>query len=107
MALARPKTIKIGKREWQLLEGFKQVPAGFKTNGASVPRIFWWFLDPATEAFEAAVLHDYDLTQDKSKFKMESHNAFYENLVSYNVAKYKALPAYLGVVMYHVIKGVM
>lgn len=101
MELARIKVQKVGKREWVVLEDFKGVPAGFISNGASVPRIFWWFLDPATEAFESAVMHDYALTLDGSKYKMESHKEFLKNLKEYKVPSYKALPAYAGVVAWH------
>lgn len=55
------KTEKIGRRRWRVLENFRHVPAGFEFDGASVPRLFWAFLDPASEAFEAACLHDYNL----------------------------------------------
>lgn len=35
------------------------VPAGFPTDGASVPRIFWTIFPPWGQYFGAAVLHDY------------------------------------------------
>lgn len=35
------------------------VPKGYKTNGASVPRALWSFLNPFGVAFPAAILHDY------------------------------------------------
>lgn len=35
------------------------VPAGFVTDGASVPRVFWNILQPFGEYFEAAIIHDY------------------------------------------------
>lgn len=36
-----------------------RVAAGFLTDGASVPRLLWWFAPPlAGEYFAAAVLHD-------------------------------------------------
>lgn len=43
------KTEKIGRRRWRVLENFRHVPSGFEFDGASVPRIFWAFLDPASE----------------------------------------------------------
>lgn len=35
------------------------VPVGFRTDGASVPRIFWNLLDPWGPYFPAALVHDY------------------------------------------------
>jgi hypothetical protein len=36
-----------------------EVPAGFVTDGASVPRIFWSILYPFGSYFPAALIHDY------------------------------------------------
>lgn len=36
------------------------VPAGFRTDGASVPRALWWLYPPFGDDYEpAAILHDY------------------------------------------------
>ena len=35
------------------------VPAGFPTDGASVPRMFWSVFQPFGSYFPAAVVHDY------------------------------------------------
>lgn len=35
------------------------VPMGFLTDGASVPRVFWWLIPPWGRYGQAAVLHDY------------------------------------------------
>jgi hypothetical protein len=39
--------------------GWITVPAGFLTDGASIPRIFWSIFSPTGSYFEAAVIHDY------------------------------------------------
>jgi hypothetical protein len=36
-----------------------EVPAGFHTDGASVPRVFWNILSPFGDYFPAALIHDY------------------------------------------------
>lgn len=36
-----------------------RVPAGFQTDGASVPRFFWRILPPMGRYWRPAVLHDY------------------------------------------------
>ena len=59
------------KREWEVLQSFTyevghlgsgesiEVPAGFVSDLASVPRIFWPFLPPDGDYSQAAVLHDW------------------------------------------------
>ena len=48
-------TVTLGGRSWT-------VPAGYRTDLATVPRIFWWAIPP-TGAYEiAAVLHDWMIT---------------------------------------------
>lgn len=36
------------------------VPKGYKTNGANIPRIFWWFIPPfKPKNLPAVIFHDY------------------------------------------------
>jgi hypothetical protein len=55
-------------RVWELLVGFAYehplvgrivVPAGFLTDFASIPRVFWRLLPPVGRYGKAAVVHDY------------------------------------------------
>lgn len=39
--------------------GIITVPTGFRTDGASVPRIFWIIFDPFGPYFPAALVHDF------------------------------------------------
>jgi len=40
--------------------GDYEVPVGFKTNGADIPRIFWSYIAPNTPKYlPAIVIHDY------------------------------------------------
>lgn len=60
----------LGKDYYKVLKSFRYylsenqpdvwayVPAGFLTDGASVPRPFWWLIPPFGEHGQAAVLHD-------------------------------------------------
>ncbi len=70
------------------------VPKGYKTNGADVPRIFWFFFPPfAPERLNAIVVHDYlcekasknlDEFADTKRFKLEikkANNTFREMLL--------------------------
>lgn len=96
-------TLKVGKRKWVLTKDWHTpygiVPEGTTTNGANVPRFLWWFLDPATEAFEASVLHDY-FYQQALHTKQFADDAFYQTLLAYKVPAHKAKPAYLAVKMF-------
>lgn len=53
-------------RLWRLATRFRyigtkiiEVPIGFITDGASVPRVFWSLFSPAGSYLGAAVIHDY------------------------------------------------
>lgn len=58
-----------GGRRWMVVEEFTYltragelivVPAGFVTDGASVPRLLWWLFPPFGGNYdEAAVIHDH------------------------------------------------
>lgn len=39
-----------------------EIPEGFETDGASVPRLFHWFISPFGKLYDAAVVHDYRYT---------------------------------------------
>lgn len=96
------KTEKIGRRRWRLLEQFRHVPAGFEFDGASVPRLFWAFLDPASEGFEAACLHDYNLA---SGMPWEiAAELFRDDLTCYGVPRWRALVAYYAIRAWGVVR---
>lgn len=41
------------------IEFILRVPAGFETDGASVPRFLWFLFPPIGDYYRAAVIHDY------------------------------------------------
>lgn len=44
------------------------IPAGYKTNGADIPRIFWWIIPPFKPKYlPAVVAHDW--LCDKGSYK--------------------------------------
>lgn len=65
----------VAYRRWTLLrplafeEGFEgsarwiTVPAGFITDGATVPQVFWWLFPMTGSYLRAAVIHDFLLTR--------------------------------------------
>lgn len=70
----------LGKKYYRVTQSFRYylsedqpnvwgyVPAGFLSDGASVPRPFWWFIPPWGAYGQAAVLHDI-LCETKTMFK--------------------------------------
>lgn len=54
---------KVGKHRIMLIADwvtpFGTIPAGFVSDGASIPRPLWWFTHPFAELLEASVVHDY------------------------------------------------
>jgi hypothetical protein len=56
---------------WKLVPGFRyyigredsdsyvDVPTGFLTDGATIPRFLWWLLPPLGEYSQATTLHDW------------------------------------------------
>lgn len=98
----RPITEKLHKRLWRFCQPFGPIPAGFVTDGASVPRIFWAFLDPGTELFEAAVIHDYYLSVGDIE---QANEAFKAYALAFGVPRYKVSIAHFVVVHYFALKS--
>lgn len=81
------------------------IPAQTITDGASVPRLLWWFLPPwGDEATLPAVLHDYLCEQlDKGvpvpgcETRAKCDWQFYLGLKARGVPAWRALIVWLGV----------
>lgn len=73
-----------------------RVPAGFNTNFASVPRIFWTILSPIDEYAKASVVHDW-LYFCGSHTKTEADNIFKEAMEVLNTPKWKIACMYWAV----------
>lgn len=91
-----------------LLSGFKcrwhdrriYVPKGFQSDGASVPRIFWWLVFPAEDltALRAAFLHDFIYrTHPAGWTRAEADRLFYDIMIRDGVPAWKAWIAYQAV----------
>lgn len=68
-----PKVQATAHNTYTLIEDYEienvLVPAGYETNGADVPQIFWWIIPPFKPKFlPAIVLHDY--LCDKEDYKL-------------------------------------
>ena len=76
------------------------VPAGFKSDGASVPRAFWRLVFPSSDnsAFRAAFVHDYIYrTHPLDWTKEDADDLFYDFLVEDGIPKWRAWMAYTAV----------
>lgn len=76
------------------------VPAGFKSDGASVPRFFWRIVFPPgdAKALRAAFIHDFIYrTHPEGWRKKEADLVFRELLLEAGVPRFRAEAAYAGV----------
>ncbi|MDK2062782.1 DUF1353 domain-containing protein [Aliarcobacter butzleri] len=69
-----------------LLENYNyeniEVPKGFETNGADIPRIFWIIVPPFKPKYLPAVLvHDYLIKIAKNKQEIFYANYYFEKIL--------------------------
>ena len=104
-------TKKIGARQWELLQDVEvfgvEIPAGYRFDGATVPRMFWWLLPPAAEGFASALVHDFRHT-NPSMFvnRLDADNEFFENLGHEGIGYIRRLLIYIGVRAYAIWNGI-
>ena len=78
------------------------IPKGFRTDGASVPRLFWFIFPPnRTDYLPCAIIHDY--LCDKGEYR-KADEYFKECLKELKVDKFSRTIMYLAVRLYHLIK---
>ncbi|HAF4828314.1 TPA: DUF1353 domain-containing protein [Salmonella enterica] len=73
-----------------------EVPAGFVTDLASVPRIFWTFLPPDGKYAKAAIIHDY-LYDNALRTKREADRIFLDGMTVLGVPRWKRTIMYWAV----------
>lgn len=104
------------KREWEVLQSFTyevghlgsgesiEVPAGFVSDLASVPRIFWPFLPPDGDYSQAAVLHDWLCIRkgnvERKYNYIEVSKIFLESMAVLNVNFFIRQTMYYGVLLF-------
>ena len=83
---------------WELVEDWNGIPAGYPTDGASVPRFLWRVLGPPFEAdtIAAAIKHDWEYDRDM-KSRAEIDAEFYHDLREHGVGIFRASLYWLGV----------
>ena len=92
--------------KFKVVKSFKykdiNIPFGFRTDGASVPRIFWSLFPPnRTDYLPCAIIHDY--LCDKGEYR-KADEYFKECLKELQVDKFSRTIMYLAVRLYHLIK---
>lgn len=116
----------LGKDYWRILNGFKfymgdptdekliYVPAGYLTDGTTVPRLFWALLPPWGVYGQAAVVHDILCERlsvtvhgiDASITRAQADKAFKEAMISLNVPRWKRNVMYIAVRIYAKFTGI-
>ncbi|EBD4871246.1 DUF1353 domain-containing protein [Salmonella enterica subsp. enterica serovar Poona] len=97
----------LGHYNWRVYEPFEfslsddnsdviSVPAGFITDLASVPRIFWTLLPPDGKYANAAIIHDY-LYDNALRTKKEADLIFLDGMTVLGVPRWKRTIMYLAV----------
>ncbi|EGQ5165988.1 DUF1353 domain-containing protein [Salmonella enterica] len=97
----------LGHFNWRVYEPFAfylsddesdviEVPAGFITDLASVPRVFWILLPPDGKYAKAAIIHDY-LYDNALRTKKEADLIFLDGMTVLGVPKWKRTIMYWAV----------
>ncbi|MDL0088172.1 DUF1353 domain-containing protein [Campylobacter gastrosuis] len=106
MKISRPILKPYDKDKFELTQDYKYgeiiVPAGYKTNGANVPRLLWSIYPPnSPEYLSAVVIHDY--LCDKEEYK-KADEILKKMMTELGVAKWKIYAFYYACRVYHLIR---
>ncbi|EBS7732398.1 DUF1353 domain-containing protein [Salmonella enterica] len=97
----------LGHYNWRVYEPFEfylsddesdviEVPVGFITDLATVPRIFWMLLPPDGKYAKAAIIHDY-LYDNALRTKREADRIFLDGMTVLGVPRWKRMIMYYAV----------
>ncbi|EAA9295481.1 DUF1353 domain-containing protein [Salmonella enterica subsp. enterica] len=97
----------LGHYNWRVYEPFAfylsedncdviEVPAGFITDLATIPRIFWSLMPPDGKYAKAAIIHDY-LYDNALRTKREADRIFLDGMTVLGVPRWKRTIMYLAV----------
>ena len=74
------------------------IPAGYVSDGATIPRVFWWFVPPFKPKYlPAVIVHDY--LCDKEQYKLA--DIWFEHLLLKIEDSYKTKLMIRAVKLYH------
>lgn len=80
--------------------GTIKVPAGFTTDGASIPRLFWSIFSPYGDCFGAAVIHDYLYNVKNDFSRKQADKIFLEGMKLLSVSYLRRNTVYYSVRMF-------
>ncbi|EEM9454573.1 DUF1353 domain-containing protein [Salmonella enterica] len=97
----------LGHYEWRVHEPFAfylsndnsdviEVPAGFVTDLATIPRVFWSLMPPDGKYAKAAIIHDY-LYDNALRTKREADRIFLDGMTVLGVPRWKRMIMYYAV----------
>jgi hypothetical protein len=98
-----------GRQIFRLLDSFQyelgtgliiEVPAGFETDYASVPRFFWRLLPPWGQHGKAAVLHDFLYRQASGVSKVVADAVFVDAMSSLGVPWWQRMAMFWAVALF-------
>lgn len=107
----------VGNRKWKVIapltylfsvDGIDQaitVPAGYVTDFASVPRLFWIMFPPDGKYTKAAVIHDY-LCDNPKKFtytRKQTDYVFLTAMLESGVSRFKSFILFSAVRFYAIV----
>ena len=100
-----PKVQPTINNRYVLLEHYQvenvRVPKGYETNGADVPKLFWWFVPPFKPKFlPAIIVHDY--LCDREKYQLA--DALFESTLFAIEKSFVTKTMVKSVKIYHKIK---
>ena len=109
-SFTQPLTVtKVGNRLWEIDRSFRyyvgkedsdfyiDIPKGFMTDFASVPRIFWIIFPPDGKYTQAAVVHDFLYLKQHLDSRKEADDIFLEAMKVLEVPKFKRMAIYTAV----------
>lgn len=81
------------------------VPAGFISDGATVPRILWPVFPPIGRYLKATLVHDYYLQLGHQRKTCDQH--FKQCLIHLGIKPWRAKAMYYGLRVYGIVKNVI
>ena len=97
----RPIIMPLDNGLWQLVEDWDGIPAGFVTDGGSIPRLLWRVIGPPIDAqtIAAFIRHDWNYQTGRVK-RHQADNQLYADLRAAGVSRLRAYAIYLGVLAF-------
>ena len=96
------------RTQWELITPVTllrfEIPTGFVTDVASVPRMMWWLFPPSGRDMAAALLHDY-LLQSALVPRATADHLFLEAMTRIDVATWQRITMFAAVRVFGIIKG--